>query len=42
MTKSTIATMLLAAATALTSSAALAQGAVAEGPDLQAMRQWEK
>ena len=39
MTKSTIATMLLAAATALTSSAALAQGAVAEGTDLQAMRQ---
>lgn len=37
--KNTIATMLLLAATALTSSAALAQGAVNDGTDLQAMRQ---
>jgi hypothetical protein len=37
--KNTIATMLLLAATALTSLAALAQGAVNDGTDLQAMRQ---
>jgi hypothetical protein len=39
MMKSTIATMLLLAATALMSTAALAQGAVNDGTDLQAMRQ---
>ncbi len=39
MMKSTLATLLLIAAAALTSSAALAQGAVNDGTDLQAMRQ---